>query len=263
MLIEIIAYLTTGILAGFLSGLLGIGGGIIIVPSLAFLFVTFNLPHQHLMHLAIGTSLAIMIITTASSFRAHYKGGAVIWPTYKQLIPGLFIGVIAGAIIADFLPSNVIRIIFGIFLSIMGLKMLLALKPKASRHLPGRAGTSTAAFSIGTSSGLLGISGGAFTVPFLTTCNIDMHDAVGIAAASGLTTAIVGSISFMISGANEINLPLWSTGYVYWPAFLGVAILCPIFATLGASASRRISVTKLQRIFGIVMLLIAAHMFIN
>ena len=262
MLFAIIGYLFIGACGGFLSGLLGIGGGMLVVPGLAFIFNIQGMPATTIMHMAEGSSLASMIVSAYSSATAHYRHGAKIWLTYRRMYIGVIVGTIIGTVLAGMLHSRALEIIFGVFTFVVAILMLRGFSPSAKRQLPGPIPLFSVSAAIGVKSGLLGLGGGVISVPFLAYCNVPMRDAVGISTAISLTVAIIGTIGFMITGWHSQGLPAWSTGYVFWPAVLGVAIVSPIFANLGAKLCHRLPVPLLRKIFAVFLLLIGIQMLI-
>lgn len=248
MLYHIITFIGIGAVAGILSGLLGIGGGIIVVPLLAFAFKSFHFSLNAIMHLAIGTSLAAMIVTTAASTLSHRYQGALIWPIYHTLAPGIIVGVLMGTLLAHYLPASILSFIFGLFVMFMAFYLSLNHQTQPQHTLPKPLSRFSIALLIGTKSGLLGIGGGVATVPFLTYYNVNMHDAVGISAACGLTIAIIGSITFAL------------TGNIYWPAALCIALISPWFAILGTKLSYRLPILFLRRIFSIFLVIAGLRM---
>ncbi len=252
-------YPAIGIVAGFASVLLGIGGGFIVVPGLAFVFVLSGFPHAEIMHVAAGTSLAIMIITSASAIIAHNRLRNILWPIVLRLLPGILIGVIVGALLASFLTTRWLKLLFGLFLLFVSIKMFFLSKPKSARQVPGRAISSLIGFLIGTKSGLLGIGGGSIIIPFLTYCNVPMRKASGTSITCTLPLAIVGTISFIILGW-QVNQVPHSFGYVYWPAFLGVAVMSVIFAQVGAALNSKVRVNWLKRIFAIFLFFVSMNL---
>lgn len=262
MLLEFISYLFIGVIAGTLSGLLGIGGGVIVVPSLILIFRWVGISSAILMHLAVGTSLAVMTVSSFAALRAHSQRGIAIWPVYKNMMPGLIVGTISGAILAKFLQSRTLEFLFGLIIILIAILMWLDIKPKAERNLPNRFGMFCVSFLIGNLSGLFGIGGGVIALPFLSYCNVALRDAVGITTAIALTAAIIGTLSFIATGFFDptLNLPRWSTGFIYWPAVLGIVIVSPLFATFGAAWSHRLPTNILKKIFAFFLLAIGLKM---
>ena len=172
-------------------------------------------------------------------------------------------GTMAGALLADVLHSVVLQIVFGIFLLAIGLRFLLPHQVQSEHTLPNRFWMNVVGFSIGGKSGLLGVGGGALSIPFFTYCNVPMRNTVGITSACSFTVALIGGVSFMITGANESYLPVWSVGYVYWPAVLFVAFPSMLFAHVGAWLSYYVSVKRLQKIFAVLLLVVGTHMLLK
>ncbi|MCL1985025.1 MAG: sulfite exporter TauE/SafE family protein, partial [Betaproteobacteria bacterium] len=189
MITALLVYLACGLAAGILAGLLGVGGGLVIVPMLVFIFPTQGVPAAHVQIMALGTSLASITITSISSFRAHDKRGAVRWDIWRAITPGILIGTFGGGFLAKALPTTFLTGFFIFFVYYVSIQMFLDFKPKAGRHLPGICGMSGAGGVIGVVSSLVGIGGGSLSVPFMTYCNVPMHTAVGTSAAIGFPIA--------------------------------------------------------------------------
>jgi len=255
-----LAYALLGVVAGVLAGLLGVGGGIVIVPALYFLFHLQGLPEPLIMHLAVGSSLMTVIFTSISSTLAHHHRGAVLWPVALWLAPGIVIGALLGAGLADLLPESILRRAFAVFEVYVALQMMLGLKPRPSRNLPGAPVLGLIGGGIGTISSMLGIGGGTLTVPFLIWCNVNIRNAVATSAACGLPIATAGASGFLLTGWGRPELPPWSSGYLYWPAVLGVVITSALFAPLGARLAHAIPVATLKRVFAVVLLIIGGRM---
>lgn len=198
MLEHFISYIGLGVIAGFIAGLLGVGGGLIIVPVLIIIFQSNNFTHEVIVHMAIGTSLATIIFTSLSSIYAHhYTHKAIRWDIVKQLTPGIIIGALLGAVIADFISAKILQQFFGFFELFVAMQMALNIKPHAIRTLPDKAGVITAGTSIGTISSIVGIGGGTLTVPFLVWCNVKIQQAVATSSACGLPIAVAGCVGFI------------------------------------------------------------------
>lgn len=253
--------LAAGAIAGTLAGLFGIGGGIIVVPALVLVFTQQGVNSDVLMHLAIGTSLATIVTTASSSIRAHHKRGAIQWHAFRRITPGILFGALCGALIADRLDSNTLRILFACFLIAVGTQMIINRQPSAHRQLPGLLGMSFAGSIIGTVSSMMGVGGGTMSVPFLSWCNVPMRNAVATSAAIGLPIAIGGAISFAVTGWGQANLPQYSLGYINLPAYIGIVVTGIIFAPLGASLAHRLNPVLLKRIFAVFLFIVAARLF--
>ena len=249
---EFLILLFLGMIAGTVAGLLGVGGGIVIVPMLIwFLSHYIEIPTAYLMHVAIGTSLATIVITSLSSIIAHHRRRAVLWLIVWQLTPGIIIGALLGASFADKLPSDILRIIFAIFILFIAVQLSFLPPPAPHRQLPNGLGMGIIGTIIGHISAVVGIGGGSLTVPFLVWCNISIRHAVGTSAACGFPIAVSGTFGFIITGWHINNLPAWTSGYVYWPAFFAIVPTSLLFAQLGAKLAHTIPVNILKNFFAI------------
>ncbi len=261
-MIEQLLYLFIGAIAGLCAGLLGVGGGIVVVPILAILFSAI-FPSNLLMHMAIGTSLTIMMFTAASTTYAYQRHGLVKWQLFYRFTPGMVLGVITGAVFAMYLSSQFLQTAFAIFISLIALKMFDTRKTHAERQLPQFWGLSFAAFCTGILSGFFGVGGGVLMVPLFVYCNVPMRNATATSAVCGLMLSIIGTICLVLTGLHAVNgfsLPLGTTGFVYWPAVLPIAITSILFAPLGTRIAVSISPHLLQRIFAIALLVTAYYL---
>ena len=262
-LAELGAYLAIGAIVGFFAGLLGIGGGTIIVSSLALMFAAQGFAPEYVMHFAIGTSLAAIIAGAFASFRTHDRHGAVDWPTVKAMIPGLLAGVLGGALFARHADTAFLKYFFLAFMALIIAQLVFNLRPKAARELPGRAGLSAMAVVIGICSSLFGGGAAAVGVPFLTWCNMSMHRAIGTVAALGFPVAIAGAIGYAVAGMNVPDLPAWSAGFVYLPAFLGISVTSVLVAPWGARLAHRLKGPTLRRIFAVFLVLVGIKVAVS
>jgi uncharacterized membrane protein YfcA len=256
----LLGYLALGAVAGFFAGLLGVGGGAIMVPVLALMFAAQGFPEMHLMHLALGTSMAAIVFTSISSLRAHHGHGAVLWPIVWVIAPGILIGTFAGAQLASAIPTRPLAIFFTVFMSYVAFQMLANIKPKPSRQLPGSLGMFLVGSGIGAISALVAIGGGSLSVPFMTWCNIKMHNAIGTSAAIGLPIALAGTAGYLLGGSGATALPTGSYGYIYLPALAACVAMSVLTAPLGARAAHKLPVATLKKIFAGVILLLLAKM---
>jgi uncharacterized membrane protein YfcA len=254
------AYLAVGAMAGFLAGLLGVGGGLIIVPSLIFLFNSQHFPQTHLLHLALGTSLASIMFISVSSLRAHHAHGAVNWNIVRRIAPGIVVGTLLGSGLAAQLSSSFLALFFAVFVSFAATQILLDIKPKPSRQLPGRAGTFLVGIIIGIIFSLVGGGGAILSVPFMLYCNIKTHDAIGTSAAIGFPIAISGAAGYILTGLAQENLPPLSLGFIYLPALLGLMVTSVFTAPFGAKLTHRMPVERLKKVFAVFLYIIAAKM---
>lgn len=256
-------YLALGASAGLFAGMFGVGGGLIIVPVLAWAFAAHGIQAEVIMHLAIGTSLASIWLTSIMSIRAHHQRGAVQWPLVQKLAIGIVIGAFAGALIADQLPTPALKRIFGVFELFVAAQMLLIGRLEAHFNLPGRLGLTLAGAVIGIVSAIIGIGGGTLTVPFLVWCRIPMLQAVATSAACGLPIAIAGAFGFILTGWNVAQLPEWSSGYLYWPAWLGIVIASSLTAGLGARLAHKLPAARLRQLFALLLMGIGVKMLVG
>ncbi len=258
-----LAYFAFGAAAGVIAGLLGVGGGIVVVPALYWFFTLQGFSQEIIMQMALGTSLAAICFTSVSSFRAHHRRGAVLWPIVKTITPGILVGTFAGSCVAARLPTGFLKGFFVCFLYYVSAQMLLNIKPKPSRQLPGKAGMFGAGATIGAVSSLVGIGGGTLSVPFMTWCNIPMHTAVGTSAAIGFPIAVAGTIGYIINGLGTANLPSLSLGYISLPALVGIAGVSFLTAPYGAKLAHKLPVATLKRVFALFLLAMATRMLIG
>jgi uncharacterized membrane protein YfcA len=250
-----------GIGTGFLAGLLGIGGGMLMVPFITIIMSNRGIGPDLAVKMAIATSMATIIFTSISSVRAHHKRGAVRWDIVKRLAPGIVIGSIIGSLgVFSILKGSYLAIFFGLFVGFSATQMFLDKKPKPTRQMPGTAGQLAAGGFIGFLSGLVGAGGGFISVPFMTWCNIAIHNAVATSAALGFPIAVANVAGYVISGQNVQDLPPYSIGYIWLPA-LAVIALCSVFtAPLGARAAHALPIGKLKRVFASILYVLAAYM---
>lgn len=258
--LSLLAFLATGALAGFLAGLLGVGGGLIIVPALVAVFESSGFASGHVLHMALGTSLASIVFTSISSLRAHHARGAVRWPVVGRMAAGLALGTFGGAWLAARLPSLGLKWFFVLFAYLVAIQMLAGFKPKPSRQLPKTGGLLASGGLIGAVSAFVGIGGGSLSVPFLTLCNLPMQQAVGTSAALGLPIALGGLAGYAFNGAGLAQLPAWSLGFVYLPALAGIVLASFATAPLGAALAHRLPVARLKQCFAALLIVIASRM---
>ncbi len=263
MLTTFCIFIAFGAIAGVLAGLLGIGGGLVIVPILVFALPQLGIGGENLMNIALGTSLASIIFTSISSMRAHHTRGAVRWDIFKAITPGILTGTFIGAFATSYMPAALLKGIFVLFLYYVTVNMLLGLKPKPSRQVPAAAGLFAAGGGIGFLSSLVGIGGGTLSVPFLTLCNIEMHTAIGTAAAIGLPIAIAGTAGNICGGWGVSGLPSFSIGFVYLPALIGIVSASILTAPFGAKLAHSLPVGKLKKIFAVFLFVVATRMLVS
>lgn len=256
-------YILVGAFAGVLAGLFGVGGGAIIVPILIFIFTLQNFAPESLVHLAVGTSFATIVVTSCSSIVAHHKMANVNWSVFKSMLPGLVIGVLLGSVVAASIAGQYLQLAIGLFLMLVSIHMFSGLQPSGVIGLPSRAKLAGGGTIIGLASAFFGIGGGSLTVPFLTACREPIKHAVATSAACGLPIALFGALAYGVQGLAAADLPGLATGYIYWPAFIGIAIASIPCAKLGALLAARLSEQALKKSFSLLLFLIGAQLLFN
>lgn len=258
----LLAYILLGAVAGLIAGVFGLGGGIIIVPTLIFTFTYLNFPPEVLTHLAVGTSLSTILCTSLSAIYVHHAKRTIDWSLTCKLITGLLLGSFIGAFFADFVSGEMLQRIFSIYSLIVALQMWFSWRPKGSFILPKKAGLTVMGGSIGIISGLFGIGGGTLTVPLLTLYRVKITEAIAIAAVGAFPIALSGTIGYIALGFNNSTLPAYSVGYVYLPATLGIIISSTLSAKVGVKLAHRLPPEKLKKTFSFVLLLTAFKLFL-
>jgi uncharacterized membrane protein YfcA len=256
----IVAFVALGCVIGFLAGLLGIGGTMIMVPFLTIIFTHENFPREHMVHIAVATAMATIVFTSLSNMHAHNRHGAVLWPVVRGLVPGILLGSLIGPLIVSGMSALLLASIFAIFAAFSGIQMIWGKVPKATRELPGTLGLIGAGAGIGILSGMVGAGGAFVTVPFLERCNVKIHNAVATSAALGLPIAAAGTVGFIVTGMHQSGLPPHSLGYVYLPALLCIASSSMLLAPVGAKMAHRWPVRTLKNAFGCMLFAVAAFM---
>ena len=256
----IIELLLLGSITGFLAGLLGIGGGMLMVPFVTLLLSSKAVAPQYVVKMAVATSLATILFTSISSVRAHHQRGAVRWDVARLLAPGIVLGSLLGAQIAKALPSQVLALLFAVFISSSATRTFLKKAPKPTRQLPGAAGMLGAGGVIGTLAALVGAGGAFVSVPFMTARNVPIHNAVATSAALGMPIALGGTVGYIVAGWSLPDMPAGTLGFIYVPALLTIAAASVLTAPLGARAAHRLNVEQLQRAFAVLLYALAAYM---
>ncbi len=258
----LLLYCLVGLVAGFMAGLFGIGGGLLMVPLLVFLFQQQNLPPEVIVHLSVGTSLTIIILTSSVSTWTHHQRGAVLWSLVGRLTPWLMFGAGLGAVLARSLPGTQLGQIFALFEISVALLMLsnrpLTLSPPQTRCHWLR--LLSAGTGIGVISAIVGIGGGSLTVPFLAGCRISMQKVVATAAACGIPIAMAGALGFYWMGEQAAGLPSGSSGYIYWPSVLGIGMFSILAAPFGVKLAHRLPAQRLQYYFAYFLMLLGVYM---
>lgn len=250
-----------GGLAGFLAGLLGVGGGIVLVPGLFYIMTALGYPPDHMMHLAVGTSLAIIIPTGMSSVRAHYKRGAVRVDLLRMIGVGIVIGVAAGTVIASHISGESLKLIFAVaLLFLAGVMLVNPSRFALADHVPGQPWPGLMGVVIGGLSTLMGIGGATISVPYMTLCRVPIHQAVGTASALGLIISIPAAVGFGIIGWGQDHLPPFSIGYISLLAFALIVPCSVLAAPLGAHVAHNVSVVRLRAVFAVFLVIVSLKM---
>ena len=252
-----------GIFTGFLAGLLGVGGGLVLIPILTFMFHnTLGLDTPLAVKMAIATGMSTIVVTSLASTRMHHQLGAVRWDLVKGLTPGLILGSLVSSLwLFSIINGKVLALVFAGFAAFSATQMLLDRKPKPSRDMPGRVGQWAAGGLIGVVSGLVGAGGAFMSVPFMVWCNVPMRQVVATSAALGFPIALFNAVGYVVSGWQVTGTPVYSFGYVWLPALLMVCLSTMFTAPIGARMAHRWPVKKLKRAFAVLLYALAASMF--
>ncbi len=252
-----------GLCSGFLAGLLGIGGGMLMVPFLTIILTARAFPEVYTVKMAVATSLATICFTSLSSVRAHHRRGAVLWPVARTLVPGILLGSFAGSMVAAALPSRIVGHLFAAFVAFAATQMLLDRTPKASRVLPGAMGIFGAGTAIGALSALVGAGGAFVSVPFMTWCNVKIHNAVATSSALGFPIALAGSLGYLLAGWDLPQMPHGAIGYLFWPGLLAISAASVLTAPLGARLAHSMDIRPLKKVFAVVLYALALYFLLR
>ncbi len=259
----LLGFLFLGVIAGLLAGLLGIGGGVIIIPGLLYLFEVGELiPQQQLMHVALGSSLASVVFTSAIAVFIHSKKNNIHWSIARQLIPGLLLGAIIGSYTASLLDTQWLIFLFAVFLAILSLRYIFDGRSKGTYPFPTTPLMWGAGLIIGSMTSMLGLGGGILIIPFLSHLPLNMREVSALSIVCILPVVLLATIGYIVFGLDAPNLPKWTTGYVYWPAVLPIILTSIFFAPVGIALAQRLSTEKLKKIFGVILLAISISLFI-
>ncbi len=253
----LLLYALTGVVAGLLAGLLGLGGGLVVVPALLVLFSMQDFASATAMHMAVATSLATIVITSLSSIYGHQKYRQIDWKLVARLIPVLLLGAMLGALLASNLDGKWLRWSFALYALVVAIRIWLPMKEGGYAQLISPMKINVFGTLTGVISALIGIGGGTLIVPYLCMAGYSIRQAIGTAAACGFPIAVSAAMGFILFAEHEAVYDSWQSGYVYWPAFLGIVSTSVLFAQLGAKLSTTLPITLLKRLFSIVLLIIA------
>jgi uncharacterized membrane protein YfcA len=268
----VVELLILGLCTGFLAGLLGIGGGMLMVPFMTFILTSKGFPLEHIVKMAVATSLATICFTSLSSVWAHHKRGAVLWQVALTLAPGILVGAALGAQLAVALPGKILSVLFAVFVAFSATQMFLNRKPKPSRVLPGKLGMFSMGGLIGVLASIVGAGGAFLSVPFMTWSNVKIHNAVATSAALGFPIAFAGTLGYVWAGWHL--QPMQSTladsavlagnlGYLYLPGLIIISLASMCTAPLGAKTAHKIDIAPLKKVFASVLYVLAAYFLIK
>jgi len=265
MLIIFISCVFLGAIVGFLAGLLGIGGGLIMVPAFVYLLPllsagTTKLSGEVVMHMALATSLAAIVMTSASAAYAHHKNNNIPWDLTKPLMFVVALGALSGAFVADLLSTKTLTNFFAIAVMLLASYMLFSIRTQHSRTMPSKLKLQVIGFITGMLASLMGMAGGAILIPTLTYFGMPLRHCIGIATVCGVMVALFGSAGYIISGFGNSLLPAWSLGYVYLPALLGVVLTSSLFAPVGVKFAAKLPVQTLKKCFAVFLILVSFKM---
>lgn len=255
----VLELLAIGVCTGFLAGLLGIGGGMLMVPFLTIILTAKGYPGEYTVKMAVATSLATICFTSIASVRAHSRRGAVLWPVVVRLAPGILVGSMVGAQLAVALPGKALGVLFAVFVAFSATQMFLDRKPKPTRTLPGTVPMFLVGNLIGVLSALVGAGGAFVSVPFMTWCNVKIHEAVGTSSALGFPIAFAGTLSYIWAGRNLPQMPPGSLGYLYLPGLAVISVASMTLAPWGARTAHAMDIRPLKRAFAVVLYGLAAY----
>ena len=259
----VIIFLLLGLVVGFFAGLLGIGGGGIMVPVLTAFFLYKNVPVEFVVHLALGTSMASIIVTSISSMVAHQRHQGVIWSVVKIMVPGVLIGTFAATYIVSHISSEALATFFAVFMAYVSVQMFLNIQPKPSRIIPGNLGLTSVGGAIGAISAVVAIGGGSLTVPFLTWHNVNIKKAIGTSAAIGFPIAVAGTVGYLVNGWNASFKQDYLFGFIYLPAVLLISFMSYFTAPIGARLAHKLPVPVLKKVFSLFLIVLGIKMLIS
>lgn len=259
-LFPVLLFLLLGGVVGIIAGLFGVGGGLLIVPALIWGLPVIGVSPAHTTHIAVGTSLATIVVTSLAAIRAHQRRHAILWRKVGLLSPGILLGAWLGGMLAGTLEGEVLQRVYGTFAVLVGLHLTFRGESGDAQKTLSASAVVSVGGVIGLISALVGIGGGTMTVPFLHHSGIEMRKAVATASACGLPIALSGAMSFIYMGWGQSGLPAGSCGYVYWPVALIIVITSSLLAPFGAALAHRLPGEKLKRVFGLFLVVVGANL---
>ena len=252
-----------GSFSGVLAGLFGIGGGIIIIPTFFYIFSYLAFPDEILSHMVLGSSLGVIAFSSISSTFSHHSKGAVNWRLIKVVAPSIVIGSSLGGLTAGYLESSTLQGLVALFLVVASVQLIFEFPPPSQNPKTNLAGPVIAGGGIGWLSGVFGIGGGIFSVPYFYHRGLKMMHAIGTSAACGIPIAIAGSISYILIGYENLNLPEYSIGYVYLPATIIVGVMSSLTAKFGVNIAHRMKQKKLRIAFAFLVMIMALNLLMR
>jgi uncharacterized membrane protein YfcA len=256
------AYAAVGAFVGFLAGLLGIGGGMTLVPILSAIFAAQQLTPDHTVHLALGTAMASIVFTSSASVREHHRHAAVDWQIVKRMVPGMLAGALVSTVATGWIAQRTLALAFATIVFAGATQLLINRKP-SGHAMPGAPTVFGVGTLIGIISGLVSAGGTFLTVPFMLYCGVRMHTAIGTGAAIGIPVAVIGTIGYIVSGWRVEALPSWAIGFVYLPALALLVAGSIVTAPIGARVAHRLPVLTLRRVFACLLYVLAAKMVVS
>lgn len=256
----ILIFMVLGAVVGFMAGLLGIGGGGIMVPVLTSIFLYNKIPLESVVHIALGTSMASIIVTSASSLLAHRKHQGIIWSVVKSMAPGVLIGTFLATYLVSYISAEHLAIFFACFMAYVAVQMFLDFQPRSTKKIPGVIPLFATGNGIGAISAMVAIGGGTLTVPYLTWHNVSLRKAIGTSAAIGFPIAISGTLGYLINGLNAEFKADFLIGYIYLPAVFAISVISFFTAPLGARLAHTLPIPKLKKIFALFLVLLSVKM---
>lgn len=256
----IVVYLTLGLFVGFMAGLLGIGGGIVMVPALTAIFLAQGAGMEDVVHFALGTSMSAIIVTSFASMRAHNAKEGVVWDIVKAIAPGIILGTFITTFVVAYLKSIHLALFFSLFTAYVSVQMIIDKKPKPTCQIAGKKGLFFGGSIIGSISALVSIGGGSLSVPYLVWQNIDLKKAIGTSAAIGLPLSITGTVGYIIAGWDHTSIEQFQLGFVYLPAVLAISVTSYFMAPYGAKCAHILPVSILKKIFALLLMILSMKM---
>ncbi len=259
----ILLLLLAGSIAGFIAGLFGVGGGIIVVPVTLWVLNVQHVETEYVQHIAVGTSLMVMVFTTSVSSWGHYRKKAIHGQVFRNMAPGIVLGSVIGSMLASYIPSKSLQIVFIVFAYLVSVKTLIGFNPNSSWNLPRPAAIFGIGSLFGGLSGLLGIGGGVFNVPFLLACKVPIKKAVGTSSTLSWAVAISGTITYMYSGLQISDLPQGTFGFCYLPVAVTLIITTTIFAPLGVKLTHALPAKLMQTLFALMLVAFSTQILVK